>query len=120
VSGDGRSREREAGNRQRSEQRAAAHRSVPTAVAAVRLLLPLSACCSEFTPEGKRVTKLDSILLNGNNIAIVRVDSTIAAGSVWTAAARRAAHPPPRSLGWMAHSSRICWLLCFACAVLLT
>lgn len=26
---------------------------------------------SEFTPEGKRVTKLDSILLNGNNIALL-------------------------------------------------
>lgn len=30
------------------------------------------ALLSEFTPEGRRVTKLDSILLNGNNIAIVR------------------------------------------------
>ena len=28
-------------------------------------------CCSEITPEGKRVTKLDQILLNGNNVALV-------------------------------------------------
>ena len=27
---------------------------------------------SESTPEGRRVTKLDTILLNGNNIAVVR------------------------------------------------
>ena len=27
--------------------------------------------CSEITAEGKKVTKLDSILLNGSNIAIV-------------------------------------------------
>jgi len=27
--------------------------------------------CSEITAEGRRVTKLDQILLNGNNIAIV-------------------------------------------------
>ena len=26
---------------------------------------------SEMTPEGKRVTKLDQILLNGNNIALL-------------------------------------------------
>jgi len=25
----------------------------------------------EYTPEGKRITKLDSILLNGNNIALL-------------------------------------------------
>ncbi|KAJ0559865.1 hypothetical protein HanHA300_Chr06g0205121 [Helianthus annuus] len=30
-----------------------------------------SICCSEITPEGRRITKLDQILLNGNNIAIV-------------------------------------------------
>ena len=30
-----------------------------------------SSSSSEFTPEGKRVTKLDSILLNGNNIALL-------------------------------------------------
>ncbi|KAL8208405.1 hypothetical protein R6Q57_007817 [Mikania cordata] len=28
--------------------------------------------CSEITPEGRRITKLDQILLNGNNIAIIR------------------------------------------------
>lgn len=28
--------------------------------------------CSEFTPEGRRETHLDTILLNGNNVAIVR------------------------------------------------
>jgi len=28
--------------------------------------------CSEITAEGQRVTKLDQILLNGNNIALVR------------------------------------------------
>lgn len=27
--------------------------------------------CSEITAEGRRITKLDQILLNGNNIAIV-------------------------------------------------
>ena len=27
--------------------------------------------CSEITPEGRRITKLEQILLNGNNIAIV-------------------------------------------------
>lgn len=27
---------------------------------------------SEYTAEGRRITKLDQILLNGNNIAIVR------------------------------------------------
>lgn len=30
-------------------------------------------CCSEITAEGRRITKLDQILLNGNNIAIVSV-----------------------------------------------
>lgn len=39
------------------------------------LLTHLFYLISEFTPEGKRVTKLDSILLNGNNIAIVRKTS---------------------------------------------
>ena len=29
--------------------------------------------CSEYTAEGRRITKLDQILLNGNNIAIVRI-----------------------------------------------
>jgi hypothetical protein len=28
----------------------------------------------EITAEGKRVTKLDQILLNGNNVALVRAD----------------------------------------------
>ena len=28
-------------------------------------------CVSENTPEGRRVTKLDQILLNGNNIAML-------------------------------------------------
>lgn len=28
-------------------------------------------CCSEITPEGRRITKLDQILLNGNNITMV-------------------------------------------------
>ena len=28
---------------------------------------------SEITAEGKRITKLDQILLNGNNVALVRV-----------------------------------------------
>ncbi len=28
----------------------------------------------EITPEGKKTTKLESILLNGNNVCIVRVD----------------------------------------------
>ena len=27
--------------------------------------------CSEITAEGKRVTKLDQILLNGNNVALL-------------------------------------------------
>ena len=27
--------------------------------------------CSEITAEGKRVTKLDQILLNGNNVAML-------------------------------------------------
>ena len=27
--------------------------------------------CSEITAEGKRVTKLDMILLNGNNVALL-------------------------------------------------
>ena len=31
--------------------------------------------CSEITPEGRRITKLDQILLNGNNIAIVSIRS---------------------------------------------
>lgn len=43
----------------------------------VRLIAVLSLHCSEFSPEGKRVTKLDSILLNGNNIAIVRSASLL-------------------------------------------
>lgn len=30
---------------------------------------------SESTPEGRRVTKLDQILLNGNNITMVRIIS---------------------------------------------
>jgi len=29
--------------------------------------------CREYTAEGRRITKLDQILLNGNNIAIVRI-----------------------------------------------
>lgn len=33
--------------------------------------------CSETTPEGSRVTKLDQILLNGNNIAIVSPPATL-------------------------------------------
>ncbi|KAJ0059958.1 hypothetical protein NL108_017176, partial [Boleophthalmus pectinirostris] len=28
-------------------------------------------CFSEITPEGRRITKLDQILLNGNNITMV-------------------------------------------------
>jgi hypothetical protein len=31
---------------------------------------------SEMTPEGRRTTQLDTILLNGNNIAIVRAHTT--------------------------------------------
>uniref|UniRef100_A0AAR2LWA5 LSM5 homolog, U6 small nuclear RNA and mRNA degradation associated n=1 Tax=Pygocentrus nattereri TaxID=42514 RepID=A0AAR2LWA5_PYGNA len=27
--------------------------------------------CSEITPEGRRITKLDQILLNGNNITML-------------------------------------------------
>lgn len=30
-------------------------------------------CRSEITAEGRRITKLDQILLNGNNIAIVSI-----------------------------------------------
>lgn len=30
-------------------------------------------CLSEVTPEGRRITKLDQILLNGNNITMVSV-----------------------------------------------
>lgn len=30
---------------------------------------------SEITPEGRRITKLDQILLNGNNIAIVSISN---------------------------------------------
>lgn len=37
------------------------------------LLKPFHFSYSEITPEGKRVTKLDQILLNGNNIAIVSI-----------------------------------------------
>ena len=33
--------------------------------------LLLILCLSEITAEGRRITKLDQILLNGNNIAIV-------------------------------------------------
>ena len=29
--------------------------------------------CSENTPEGRRMTKLDQILLNGNNITMVKL-----------------------------------------------
>ena len=32
---------------------------------------PLISPCSEYTSEGRSITKLDYILLNGNNIAIV-------------------------------------------------
>ena len=32
---------------------------------------------SEITPEGPKVTKLDSILLNGTNIAVVRRSTTL-------------------------------------------
>lgn len=28
----------------------------------------------EATPEGRRITKLDNILLNGNNITMVRIE----------------------------------------------
>lgn len=34
------------------------------------LFLLILLCCSEITAEGRRITKLDQILLNGNNIAI--------------------------------------------------
>lgn len=34
--------------------------------------LTMRSLCSEITVEGQRVTKLDQILLNGNNIALVR------------------------------------------------
>ena len=46
----------------------------------IRLLVPpflllcylvLSYLTSDYTPEGSKVTKLDQILLNGNNIAVV-------------------------------------------------
>ena len=33
--------------------------------------MALYMCYSEITAEGRRITKLDQILLNGNNIAIV-------------------------------------------------
>ena len=33
---------------------------------------PIHTVRSEITTEGKRVTKLDQILLNGNNVALVR------------------------------------------------
>lgn len=32
----------------------------------------VNVCLSEVTPEGRRITKLDQILLNGNNITMVR------------------------------------------------
>jgi U6 snRNA-associated Sm-like protein LSm5 len=32
---------------------------------------------SEITAEGRRITRLDQILLNGNNIAIVSANSSI-------------------------------------------
>ncbi|TRY64759.1 hypothetical protein DNTS_017806 [Danionella cerebrum] len=31
----------------------------------------VSLFCSEITPEGRRITKLDQILLNGNNITML-------------------------------------------------
>uniref|UniRef100_A0A6I8NTE5 U6 snRNA-associated Sm-like protein LSm5 n=1 Tax=Ornithorhynchus anatinus TaxID=9258 RepID=A0A6I8NTE5_ORNAN len=38
----------------------------------VSILFKSDACCPEITPEGRRITKLDQILLNGNNITMVR------------------------------------------------
>ncbi|KAJ9543486.1 hypothetical protein OSB04_023193 [Centaurea solstitialis] len=38
---------------------------------AYQLLIYSDSFCSEITPEGRRITKLDPILLNGNNIAIL-------------------------------------------------
>lgn len=39
------------------------------------MLLISHLCFSEITPEGRRITKLDQILLNGNNITMVREES---------------------------------------------
>lgn len=49
--------------------------------------------CSEFTPEGRRETHLDTILLNGNNVAIVR-----RALFAWRLACERTHPPLPCSL----------------------
>ena len=48
-------------------------RTAPTIFEAAPSLTPviLFALCSEITSEGKRVTKLDQILLNGNNVAMM-------------------------------------------------
>uniref|UniRef100_A0A8C1ZB11 U6 snRNA-associated Sm-like protein LSm5 n=1 Tax=Cyprinus carpio TaxID=7962 RepID=A0A8C1ZB11_CYPCA len=37
----------------------------------VGTLLGYFLCVSEITPEGRRITKLDQILLNGNNITML-------------------------------------------------
>ena len=47
----------------------------------------------EITSEGKRITKLDSILLNGNNVALVRppcIPHTLSSPSLRGALARNA------------------------------
>lgn len=43
------------------------------------MFIPLifSLCFSEITPEGRRITKLDQILLNGNNITMVCEESAV-------------------------------------------
>lgn len=41
------------------------------------MLLISHLCFSEITPEGRRITKLDQILLNGNNITMVREESVV-------------------------------------------
>lgn len=41
------------------------------------MLLISHLCFSEITPEGRRITKLDQILLNGNNITMVREESIV-------------------------------------------
>ena len=62
---------------------------------------------SEITAEGKRITKLDQILLNGNNVALVHVPASLDL-------ARARAYPRASLCAQPALSWRACPLACLS------